>query len=247
MTMAHDNNQTRNPTTEELNAALPRKVRLYSDDARRLYWFVVFLLGSATIWFAYYCHHAFMQSKQREALHSEGREVLGEVTGKNQNRSGVFVHYLYEVGGIAYKGEAELPINRHVDASVDQPIRILYLPSEPSVSHPSGWNWSAEWDIVPNIIVLVFAGIGVIGAVMLYRDRALARKGWVVEGRVKSCVPSGRRFSVYYEFHTGDKDLMEGSNDYWDECEINSPIFIIYLRSNPKRNDCYPLASYRAV
>lgn len=244
MTNAYGNSQASSPIADDLNSALPRRVRLYSDEAKRLYWFVVFLLGLATIWFAYYCHYAFKESQQREALHSEGRDVLGEVSAKDQSRSGVFVHYLFKVDGIVYQGNAELPTDRHVEANVGQPLRIRYLPSEPSVSHPSEWDWSAEWDIALDLIVLFFILIGVRGAVMLYRERELARKGWVVEGKVTSCVPKGRRFSVYYEFRTDDNTLMEGSNDYWDDCEVGSRILVIYSRDNPKRNDCYPLSAY---
>jgi hypothetical protein len=243
--MDHDDSQTINPAIDELNAALPRKVRL-SDDARNLFWVAVSFIVVGAISLAVIYHIDAKQMRQREALRSEGRDAVGDVTAKGSSRGGVWVDYTFKVDGLAYEGTALLP-RRHIDASVGGQIPIRYLPSDPSVSHPSEWEWSTEWDIVPLLFMLFFPGMAAVVLVMIYRERELARKGWVVEGKVTGCTPNRTRFRVYYEFHTDTGALIEGSNAYADEYDYGSPILVIYLRANPARNGCYPVYYYRTV
>jgi hypothetical protein len=88
-----------------------------------------------------------------------------------------------------------------------------------------------------GLIILVAAGVLVIGGL---RQRKLARMGIVVEGRVTGCAPDGNLFKVYYEFTTEDNVSMEGNARMSEECEAGDSIPVMYLRSNPKRNDFYP-------
>jgi hypothetical protein len=74
-----------------------------------------------------------------------------------------------------------------------------------------------------------------------WRKRQLARMGVVVEGKVTGCAPNRSRFTVYYEFTTEDKVWVEGSTEMSEECEVGMPIPVMYLRSNPKRYDYYPM------
>ena len=140
MIMDHDDNQTINPGVDELNATLPRKVRL-SDDARNLFGVAVSFIIVGAISLAVIYHIDAKQMRQREALRGEGRDAAGDVTAKGSSRGGVWVDYTFKVDGLAYKGTALLP-RRHIDANVGGQIPIRYLPSDPSVSHPSEWEWS---------------------------------------------------------------------------------------------------------
>jgi hypothetical protein len=245
--MNDDDMQTKNQELGDINAMIPRRVALYSEEARRFYWVIVAFIGSGILWFGYYSYYSVEQMRQKESLRIGGHDVLGEVVAKGTSRSGVFIDYTFNVNGVGYHGAVLLPNDRRIDPNVGQSIAIRYLPSDPSVSHPSGWERSGEWDLVPNLFMLFFIGLGAKGAVAIIRDKSLARKGWVVEGKVTSCVPKGRRFSVDYKFRTEDGSLMEGTNDYSDEYEVGACIFIIYLRKYPTRNKNYPLDSYRAV
>jgi hypothetical protein len=89
-------------------------------------------------------------------------------------------------------------------------------------------------------------GLGLLvatGAIFMagLRKRELARIGFVVEGRVMGCTPDRSLFKVYYEFTTEDSVWMEGNTTMTEECEAGDSIPVVYLRSNPKRNDFYPL------
>ena len=71
--------------------------------------------------------------------------------------------------------------------------------------------------------------------------------GWVTEGKVIACAPKGSRFRVDYEFYAGDHKEFDGADEYSDEYQSGSNIRVIYLLKNPKRNDTYPMSTYRAV
>jgi hypothetical protein len=236
--------QTRDQELNRLNASLPRKVWM-SDNASPLFLWAVMLILGGVIWFAVYYHFASEHIQQREILRREGRAALADVTAKGTSRSGVSIHYTFKVDGLPYQATAFLPDDRRIDPNVGAQIPIRYLPSDPSISHPSKWEWSAESDIVPDLFMIFFPGLGVTALVFLFREREFARKGWAVEGRVTGCTRRGPRFSVYYEFHTGTGSLIEGSNDsYPDEYEYDSRVPIIYMRNNPKRNSLYPPVYY---
>jgi len=89
-----------------------------------------------------------------------------------------------------------------------------------------------------GLVLLVAAGALIIGGL---RKKKLTRMGIVVEGRVTGCAPDRKVFTVYYEFTTEDNLGMEGSTRMPEECAAGDSIPVMYLRSNPKRNDFYPL------
>jgi hypothetical protein len=89
--------------------------------------------------------------------------------------------------------------------------------------------------------------MGIVALVFTFRERRLARIGWVTDGKVIACAPKGKRFRVDYEFCSGDHTLFDGANENSEEYESGSSIRVIYLRKNPKRNDTYPMSSYETV
>jgi hypothetical protein len=180
--------------------------------------------------------------RHRNMLRSQGREVLGDVTSFHQDRDGVYVHYAFQADGKIYRDSAELP--EQMGKNIGEHMLLRYLPSDPSISHPSAWEWKQRGDIVPDILMLLFPLPGAAAAIALYRQRVLTRKGWIVEGKVTGCAPNGNRFTVYYEFRTLAGTLVEGSNAYSDECTCGSKILVIYLRHKPASNNPYPLGAY---
>ena len=129
-----------------------------------------------------------------------------------------------------------------------KPILIQYLASDPFVNHPSAWDWSMGSDIIPNLFMLLIPGAGAVGLGYLYRERRLARIGWVTEGTVVACAPKGSRFRVDYEFFDEDHVEFDGdTEESYDEYKTGSKIRVIYLRKNPKRNDAYPMSIYETV
>ena len=68
--------------------------------------------------------------------------------------------------------------------------------------------------------------------------------GVVVEARVTGCAPYHEQFDVYYEFTTESNESMDGSCIMEDEHEVGASIPVIYRRSNPNKNESYPVAGF---
>jgi len=176
----------------------------------------------------------------RDILRREGYAANGEVTKSHASRSGVNVEYRFAVDGVLCSGRGKIIADNYRVQAPGEKIPIRYLPKDPHVNQPVNWGWfSVSWAI------FYFMGLGLMvgaGAIIIagLRKRKLARMGVVVEGRVTGCAPNRSRFTVYYEFTTKDNVGMEGSTEMSAECEAGVSIPVMYLRSNPKRNDFYP-------
>jgi hypothetical protein len=228
----------------EANAETPRRVRFDETNTRVVCGaLLVFLIGF--VGYAWISYSTLTKIRIRDILHREGSTTDGIVTVSKLNHSGVYLYYRYEVDGVRYFGQVEMKASGYRAPAPGETIHILYLPSKPNVSLPSGWEWFSIWDIVPLVFVLfTTTGSGFLIAEAL-RERQLARMGVVVEGRVTGCELSQRPFKIYYEFTTDGNGVAEGSSELADEYEVGAPIPVIYLRSNPKRNDRYPPSGFR--
>jgi len=183
----------------------------------------------------------------RDNLRSEGSISDAVVTASKMNHSGVYVRYEFVVDGVSYSGQAEMKTTAAGFLRRGSTIRILYLPKNPDVNLPSSWGWFSIWDLIPFLFVSFTTVVSIYLVIVALRERHLARKGVVVEGRVIGCASNQGAFTVYYEFTTEDNALIDGSDDSSDELESGATIPIIYLRSNPGRNGRYPIADFPPV
>jgi len=241
---------TRELSLTEINASIPRRVRLSPEQPKMLLFSLLAFVAAGAIWFGFYSYYSG-HVQQREVLRRDGRELVAQITELPSSKSHTYVQYTFRVGRVWYSGEAKL-LDGPLKVKVGQAILIRYLPADPTINHPAAWVWTLGSDIVPILFLLLLSGVGFLPAVMLpmklLRERKLARDGWCVDGRVTACAPNRTRFSVDYEFHTQENVLVEGSNDYCEEeYELGSAIRIIYLGDHPKRNAFYPLPAFRIV
>jgi hypothetical protein len=246
------------PSIREINAKIPRKVRLDADGGFASLVLCLILIGGGTVWFGgtfyYYFAH---QARERQTLNRDGREAIGKITkirSGGGRGGGTYVNYAFRVDGTDYRDEIELEYEPESQdgelpyLNVGDPIRVQYLPSNPLFNHPSGWAWWSWWNIlILQSVMVLFPGVGVVGLVNLYRERRLARIGWVTEGTVIACAPNRSRFRVDYEFCAEDKAEFDGADENCDEYETGSKIRVIYLRKNPKRNSTYPNSTYHTA
>jgi hypothetical protein len=253
--MNSEEDLSRASSLHAVNANIPRRVSLYSDDAQKLLLISLMLLGGGAIWFAASFYFALQQAHHHEALRREGREAIGRVTRIDGGHQ-LYVRYTFPFDNADVHGDAKLDYQNDPLLSdgrisyvrVGDQLPIRFLPSDPSVNHPRNWAWWSWWDVIPHLFMLFFSSLGVVGLAYLLRERRLVRKGWVVHGNVTGCAPNRSKFSVDYEFRDENNTLVQGSSDYCeDEQEIGSSILVIYLRNQPKRNDAYPMSTYRAV
>jgi hypothetical protein len=227
----------------DVNAKIPRRVHL--DRVSRnvlsgaLFFFLSVLGGS--VWIS---HNEIKNSQIRNTLLRDGRAVDGDITKSSVNRDGVYVSYTFSVDGVLCSGHAEMKADHYTVPGAPEKIPIRYLPRDPRVNQPIYWEWFSAWDMFPFLFLLfIMAGSAAVVGVTL-RERTLARKGIVVMGRVTGCAPTQKSFTVYYEFTTQENTEMEGSIELPDECGAGTSIPIIYLPSNPKRNERYPVGGF---
>jgi len=234
----------REPSIREINATIPRRVRLDPDGGYAPLAFVLIFLCVGAIWFGGAFYYYIQQARHRDALNRMGREAIATITEIYSGRGSTSVYYTFRFSDAVYQGHARFPEDRYLDIHVGEQIPILFLPADPSVSHPSNWAWWSWWDLGPHVFMLMFPIFGVVGLGYLYRERRLARFGWVTEGKVIACAPKGSRFRVDYEFLSEDGTEFDGADECSDEYETESSIRVIYSRKNPKKNDTYPMSTY---
>jgi len=235
------------PSIQKLNAMIPRKVRLDADVGYKFLLFVIVFLGGGLICIGGASYYYAEQAWHREALNRGGREAIARITEIDSGRGSTAVYYTFRLSGTVHQGHAYFPQDRYLNIRVGEEMPILFLPSDPSINHPISWEWWSWWDLVPQLFLLFFSCVGAVPAGALYRDRRLARVGWVTEATVIACAPNGKQFRVDYEFYSEDHEQFDGANENCDEYKTGSKIRVIYLRKNPKRNDTYPMSTYRTV
>lgn len=232
----------------EILGPLPRNVAICSDDARYLLTVVLITILGPLLGLGVYSLSELRNTQQRALLRSNGRDVAGEVTGLKIARGGVTdVEYSFVVDGSKYHGKARVPKHTDVVLNTSDQIRIRYIPSNPTINHPSAWEWSAFMGLDKAAFSLCFIGFGWIAFLMLYRERTLAREGKAVEGVVKGCAPRNREYQVEYRFRPENGEEVDGRCYCKDSYEAGDSVWILYLPMKPKRNHSYPLSLYRVV
>jgi hypothetical protein len=217
------------------NAGIPRRARF--DDGiigALVFTLFFFLLWLIPVGFRANEVHKF------DVLRQQGHEVNGEVTKSYTGRGNVDLSYRFSVDGVFYTGRAKMIADDYKVQSPGEKILIRYLPNNPSVNQPVSWVWFSAWELPYYLLGLGLLTVEAALLVTGWRKRQLARMGVVVEGRVTACQPDRNQFRAYYDFTTEDNASFEGSARVSDECEVGMSIPIIYLRSNPERNDYYP-------
>jgi hypothetical protein len=241
-------NRTKSRAPSELLGLLPRKVKIYSTDGRYALAVAVITILGPVIWLGQYCFSDIKQMQQRSLLRSDGREVIGEVTGLIVERGGVSsAKYTFAANGLTYSGEARMP--SHFGTVLDQTDKIIirFLPANPDVNHPSAWEWSAWMGLDKALFSLFFIAMGSVAMTMLGRERKLAREGTVVAAIVKSCAPKASQFQTEYDFCVDDGKRMTGRSTSKESYEVGENVWILYLVARPSRNQLYPLSMYKIV
>jgi hypothetical protein len=219
----------------EASAAIPRSVGF--DGA--VQWFLVLILMVVPVAATSIAYNDIKGSYLRDILRREGFEARGEVVESSASREGAHVSYRFSADGAFYTGNAIMATAHYRFPAPGTQISIRYLPKDPRVNQPGNWGWDAGHIFYYLFGLAILAAAGTL-IVQAFRARKLARLGFVVKGRVTGCAPDRNRFTVYYKFSTEDNVEIEGSTGMPEECEVGMPIPIMYLRTNPERNDYYP-------
>jgi hypothetical protein len=237
---------------DELTGPLPRKVRISSGGLTTcILAYALLAMGIALVlWVSV---KIARQIQYETELRSDGREAVGEITRYWSSGKGANWHigYSFSVDGVPYRGEARVPENLSSSLGISLKqygtLSILYLPANPSVNYPPGWDRSYGsylFSLIPSL------GMVIIGIALLFtfsRDRQLIEEGAPSAGVITNFIRGKGRTgdAMCYEFRLDDGRIMSGSSQCDVVPEIGASICILYLPQNPQRNQRYPLRYYR--
>lgn len=227
----------------DLTTEVPRRVSFDQTSITLLIAMLFLLLRSITglTWMSY---GKVRNAKLLSTLRQKGYAAEGEITNSAVSLSGVSVTYEFSVNGISYSGHARMKLRRYSVSTPGGRIPIRYLPEGPRVNLPINAEISSVRDTQPFLLCSFFMGLSIFVIYTYLREWRFVRMGIVVEARVTGCAPYHKQFDVYYEFTTDGNVLMEGSCITEGEYEVGASIPVIYRRSNPKKNESYPVAGF---
>jgi hypothetical protein len=215
--------------------------------ARQLLMLVLLFFVGGGIWLGWKGYDDLQQFQRRALLRTDGRIVVGEVTGFSSSKGGpTNVKYRFSVHGVTYTNRAAEPdfLGTGSPLHKSDQIFVRFLPDNPEINHPDAWEWSPYIGIVPIAFQVFFFAMGTFLLVMLLRERKLAREGKAASAMVTSCTRSDKSFRIEYEFRTEDGVPMKGNSDSVEERKVGARIWILYLPKRPLRNQIYPLSDF---
>jgi hypothetical protein len=251
------NSQVSDATTipSELTGRVPRRIRLSGNSSLGVAIGTTMLLLGIVIG-VIIGRNSLRDMQHQDALRQASaalgnNEALGTIDRLNTYKSSHTVRYTFIAADAAvYTGEALVPNNMWPDLQVNGPLTIRYLPADPSVNHPAGWEESdfAIWGRLLSPAIFVVAGL--FSLLSMRVDRRLVAEGTAVIATVTACKgPVGRSvwFSVSYDFRTEVGAEMQGKGKYGSRLEAGTKLVVLYLPDNPQKNGPYASAYYRAT
>lgn len=225
----------------ELTGQLPRRTRLAKNGIVSVILLTILLVVAGALSFRPGMN-AMQEMQTRAALRDLGSDAVGKV-GRTR---GYYLDYSFTVDGRSFTGHALMP-DRIRDSSQDyDPLLIRYLPSNPAINRPAGWEESdpAVWLslLLPILLLLISA----VMLVWMRIDRRLAAEGTPAVAVVTKCTVHGRGTNTFnYEFRTEDGRVIEENSQSYSLQEIGARICVLYLPQNPRRNLPYSSLGYR--
>ncbi len=229
----------------ELSGKLPRTIQL-SDGNEYVPVIIAVLFALAVIGSLWYGKHAIHEMRQSSALHQDGVDAPGEIMKLGRaGRGPDVISYTFAANGRTFSGMTEVPPDLVQSLSKSNTVAVRYIPSNPTINHPSAWEWSlsSEWLLI--FMLLGFGSVPYTTWMSYSRDRRVAAYGTPAVGTVTKCQTSGRgRIRIKYEFHTAAGTPIKGIGYSNAIQEIGAAVWVLYLPQNPERSVPYPVPGY---
>ncbi len=236
----------------ELTFSIPRDVAWTPLGRLAIGFVVVYFLG-ACIFSAWVSVDSARRQNLKRQMASMGRTTTAQVvrTARSDRKEPTeTADYAFTVNGETYRGRASIDLRRMAGVATGSEVRVVYLPSRPSVSwivgcEPTGVPLFA----IPLILVAVIAGAASI-LWNLRRERALLTEGRPALARVTNVrrVMTRRhsRRRVWLEYRLLDGAVQEGHADRsWQVPMVGSTVVVLYDPDRPERVAIYPLRLVR--
>jgi hypothetical protein len=184
------------------------------------------------------------QAKDHRLLQEQGVNMEARITrlwrsgDKNQQH---LVSYRFTVQERAYEARNKVPTRIWQTLSVGSSLLVRYLPSDPKVNHPTGWDDTPMPNWLPYLLsgALVAIAFGV--TIPLRIQMRL-----LTEGRPAPGIVTGHRRTrdgtiLRYEFVLLNGATAKGRGQSRRPPAIGAPVCVLYDPENPRRNAPYPL------
>ena len=224
----------------ELRGSTPRRISLTGTGWLNLLAAALFLALGAAGAFAI-VNRVLHDATTQNALRHLGSETLGHVTGWTARRR---ISYSFSVDGTSFAGSSEVPADNSSSLRQGDSLPIRYFPANPNINHPAAWEdppYSTLW-LLYLPAILAFIGLMFIRRFPVQRQ--LAMKGIAVRGSIEKTEwngPSkGQRYANYTFRNVSNDEVEVGScpSDYIYEADLHC--WVLYLPTNPRRNEIYP-------
>jgi hypothetical protein len=229
----------------ELTGQLPRRTRLAKNGVQSAIVLAILLLIAvpSMIWA---CMNAMQLKQTRTALRQDSNEVIGRVDKRTKSE----FHYSFVVNGRSFTGHASIQLQTF---QVSDPLPILYVPTNPSINHPAGWEEPSLVVWFPFFLPILFLLISLAVRISMRIDQRLVVKGIPAVAAITKCIERYGRsgqvngFTIKYEFRTEYGMLTNGNSSSEVRLGIGASICILYLLRKPSRNQTYTSLCYRAA
>ncbi|MGA2268405.1 MAG: DUF3592 domain-containing protein [Bryobacteraceae bacterium] len=188
---------------------------------------------------------ASRQGKEHRLLSEQGVNTDARITrlwrsgGKDRQ---YLVAYRFTVQERAYDMRKKVPSRIWQKLTAGSSLPVRFLPSNPKVNHPSGWN---DTPMPPWVPYLVFGGLAAIACLCAIQLRNQMQL--LTEGRPAPGIVTGQRRTkdgtvIRYEFVLLNGATAKGRGQSRRPPAIGSQICVLYDPENPRRNAPYPLS-----
>lgn len=184
------------------------------------------------------------QAKDLRLLQEQGVNTDAQITrvwrssGKDQQH---LASYRFIVQDRAYTARKGVPARIWQTLRAGSSLPVRYLPSNPKVNHPTGWDDTPMPPLVPYLVFAAMAAVASVLTMLLRKQMQL-----LTEGRPAPGIVTGHRRTkdgtvIRYEFQLLNGATAKGRGQSRRPPAIGSQICVLYDPENPRRNAPYPL------
>jgi len=184
------------------------------------------------------------QAKDQRLLQEQGVNTDAQITrvwrstGKDQQH---LVSYRFTVQESEYVARKGVPPRIWQTLRAGSSLLVRFLPSNPKVNHPIGWDDTPMPNWVPSLVSGELAVIAVVLAMLLRKQVRLLTEGRPAPGIVTGWRRTKGGTVLRYEFVLLNGATAKGRGKSRRPPAIGSPICVLYDPENPRRNAPYPL------
>lgn len=231
----------------ELRAETPRRALLTWTGIQMALTGTV-LLAFAAAGAVWVFRYNTQQTQRDSALGHGGQRAQGAIT--ELQSSGPFeprVDYTFTVGGASYTGQARVPASLVHTLADSASLPVLYLPANPAINHPAGWQPSPNSALAMLAAPAISALLGLLLFVPLFMEQRIATEGTPVLATITKCTRARSGYLLNYAFQLENGKAVKGHGWYETWQEPGTGIWALYLPRHPRRNLPYPLSYCRVL